>query len=128
MNECNDTDIPLTGSLTQNRDPISILLELKDLKETVKQLTIKEVKDALQLSDEVMEPVIHKIEQQFKLNRPPMEAEIKHAISRTKTMKEAAKFLGVSSATLKKYCRLYDENRMGVSDNFLSAGGLPHPL
>ena len=95
MNECN-TDIPLTGSLTQNRDPISILLELKDLKETVKQLTIKEVKDALQLSDEVMEPVIHKIEQQFKLNRPPMEEEIKHAISRTKTMKEA-KYLGVSS-------------------------------
>jgi hypothetical protein len=115
----NEYNIEPTGSnpISMEKDLIPVLLDIKELKEKVKQMTIKEVKDTLQLSEEIMAPIVYKIEKQFRLRRPPLEAEIRHAISKTKTMKEAAKYLGVSALTLRKYCQLYDENNSNISND-----------
>ena len=42
-----------------------------------------------------------------------MEAEIKDAITKTKTMKAAGDYLGISTTTLKRYCSLYEKNSEG---------------
>ena len=66
----NEYNIEPTGSnpISTEKNLISVLLDIKELKEKVKQMTIKDVKDTLQLSDEIMTPIVHKIEKQFKIS------------------------------------------------------------
>ena len=103
---------------------LALLLELNELKEKVKQMTLKSaletVQSNTQLSAEIIEPIIAPyVEKKFKLNHPPLEGEIRHAISKTKSLKEASRYLGVSFNTFKKYCKFYDENRTDNRNDLL---------
>lgn len=97
-------DTEVTSSITLD----ALLIELNELKEKVKRLSVEKVVEELQVPIEVIRPMVAK---KFKLGHPPTEGEIRHAISKTRTMYEAAEYLGVSSMTLRRYCKLYDSQR-----------------
>ena len=92
----------------------SLVTAIRSLKNEVKDLMIKQATDTLQVPLEVVEPAVKEyMRQSYKLGRPPMEAEIQDAITKTNTMKAAAEYLGVSITTLKRYCSLYEKNSEG---------------
>ena len=98
----------------------SLLIEFRELSERVKALYLKEAEKETQLPIEIIQPIIERKFIRKRLNRPLLEGEIRHAISisktgNNKTMEAAARYLEVSSKTLKKYCEFYDSNSGGTA-------------
>jgi hypothetical protein len=92
----------------------SLVTAIRSLKNEVKDLMIKQAVNTLQVPLEVVEPAVKEyMRQSYKLGRPPLEGEIKDAITKTNTMKAAAEYLGVSVTTLKRYSQLYEKNSEG---------------
>jgi len=85
-----------------------------------------EVEKQTQLPKEIIEPIVEERFKGKRLGRPLMEGEIRDAFNKVKTMVGAAKYLGVTPDTLKKYCRLYDEHNAAGGSEILSAGGTLH--
>lgn len=124
-----------TEQINDNGDNLSnsssmdeVLVELKKLKDKVKELTLVSMVKDVQLPVEVMKPII---DRSFRLGHPPMECEIRHAMTKAKTMVGVAEYLGVSVDTLKWYCKLYDEDAMnnggggsGSMSGSLGGGGM----
>ena len=92
----------------------SLVMAIHSLKNDVKEIMINQAINSLQLPSEMVEPAVDSyMKRTYKLGRPPMEAEIKDAITKTKTMKAAGDYLGISTTTLKRYCSLYEKNSEG---------------
>ena len=106
------------SSMTGSIDEILCILatEIREMRDQVKALWLREAVQETQLSAEVMQPII---EERFKrakrMRRPLLEGEIRHALSKSDgTMIGAARYLEVHIGTFKRYCRLYDSNNCGA--------------
>ena len=93
---------------------INLITLVHELRNEVKNLMIKKVVEDEQLPTEIVTAAVYNhMKKNHKLGRPPMEGEIKDAISKTRTMYQAADYIGISVYTLKRYCRLYENVRSG---------------
>ena len=123
-----DTSIPIVNSeITASITPIenrkhytdaeieALAISVLELRNEVKSLMISKGVEATMAPEAMITPIVNDyFKQKYKLGRPPTEGEIKHAISKTKDMRQASEYLGISIYTLKLYC-LY----------FAEAGGYP---
>lgn len=90
---------------------LNLLMEIRELHERVKQITIKEAIRVSQLPAEIIQPIVERTFVKKAIRRPLMESEIRYAFSKTNdSIPKAAAYLGVCPKTLKKYCRFYDAN------------------
>lgn len=93
---------------------INLITTVNELRNEVKDLMIKKmVKDEQLPAKTVASVIADHMKKNHKLGRPPMEEEIKDAIRKTKTMQQAANYIGISVSTLKRYCKFYENNRHG---------------
>ena len=109
---------PTSSVLNQTRYTeetlINLITSIHELRNEVKNLMIKKVVEDEQLPVEMVTSAVYEhMKKNHKLGRPPMEEEIKDAIRKTRTMHQAADYLGTSVYTLKRYCRLYENVRSG---------------
>ena len=121
----NEMSGSINGACNSYSDLCTLAIELRELREQVKALWRKELEEQMQLPAEITEPIVEERFKKKRLGRPLMEGEIRDALSRYKTMAAAARYLGVHLDTLKKYCRLYDGQRVVGGSGDLSAGGYP---
>lgn len=120
----NDTELTSSIDLSSLAGPakhsytddeiLSLVLAVNTLRNEVKSLMTNNLVEANGLPEEIVKPAVDSyFKKNHKLGRPPLEGEIKDAISKTKDMKAAADYLGVSIGTLKYYCRLYGNEASG---------------
>lgn len=126
--QMSDTSIPIvnsdTASLTASMESRkhytdaeieALAISVLELRNQVKSLMVTKGIEATMAPASLVTPIVNDyFKQKYKLGRPPTEGEIKHAISKTKDMRQASEYLGISIYTLKRYC-LY----------FAEAGGSP---
>lgn len=93
------------------KDILPLVIGVNEVKEQLRRIYLLKAMEYLQLPSEVVEPYITKIikEKTPRLGRPLMEGEIKDAIGKTKSMKQAADYLRVHLKTLQRYCKIYDD-------------------
>ena len=107
------SSIPTQKHYTED-EITALVTAIHNLKNEVKELMIKQAINEFQMPSELVVPAVDSyMKQNYKLGRPPMEAEIQDAISKTKTMKAAADYLGISTTTLRRYCTLYQKTSEG---------------
>lgn len=104
-----DLSAPIDPQSSYTNDEIlSLVIAVNTLKNEVKNLMVSKVVETNQIPEEIVKPAVNShFKKNHRLGRPPLEGEIRDAITKTKDMKAAADYLGVSPQTLKYYCRLY---------------------
>ena len=103
-----------TASCYTDNNLEALCIAVNSLRNEVQALMINKAINELQIPSEIIEPVIEDItKEKFKLGRPPLISEIQDAITKTKSMRGAAEYLGISISTLKRYCLLYENNSGG---------------
>src|ERR1035437_30096 len=115
----NDYSASLTASYVSQShytdDSIEALcVAVNALRNEVRDLMVNKAVESLQVPLEFIEPAVNEyVKKTYKLGRPPMEGEVLDAITKTKTMRQAAGYLGIAPSTLKRYAVLYENNHCG---------------
>ena len=109
----NQEQLSLSFPKYSEKDIVDLCIAVNTLRNEVKKLMLFDLIKKNELPEEMVKPIINSYTK-HKLGRPPLEGEIKDAISKTKSMKKAANYLGVSIDTLKHYCKLYERNTPGL--------------
>jgi hypothetical protein len=100
----------ISTHLYSDKDIEALAITVNDLREEVRQLMIKKLTEDEAIPDTIAIPTVNEhIAKNYKLGRPPMESEIRDAISKTKDMVQASAYLGISVYTLKRYCLYFSE-------------------
>jgi hypothetical protein len=110
-NDISASNVSVNSKKHYTDDEIEALaISVLELRNKVKSLMVSKAVEETMAPEAIVTPIVNDyFKQKYKLGRPPTESDIKHAISRTKDMRQASEYLGISIYTLKRYCLYFSE-------------------